>query len=327
MKKIIFLISLIFILGLSSCGDDTSSVVSENSSSALTSLQEVFSEVQEPSSDEEAMSIEESSEEISEEYSVPPSSFLLSTIETKVSSGINKTEMKYNEDGLLIENVSYAKGKVSTKYTYEYNDNGNLIVEAHYVYDNSGNVFYYTQNTYSHDEDGVLKSCELDENGDLYTISYEYDSEGRLASLQKSNKDGEIILHTEYNYSENNEGYTKINYTPDGIQKDVYDKNENMIEYSSENSNGVVTSNIIFEYDDYNNIIKSTNNKGVITEFKNTYENSLLISIQTFVDGEETEITEYKYDKYDNRIKEKVSSATGTVKREITNTWTPVFSE
>jgi len=322
MKKVAFFLLIILIFCLSSCGEDKSSKTSEDSSSDVVLKQDKESSVEDASS-----TIEEKSEEISEDPSTLPSYFLLSKIETKVSSGTNKTEMKYNEDGLIIENVSYAKGKLSTKYTYEYNDNGILIVEAHYAYDNSGNVFYYTKNTYSHDEDGVLKSCELDENGDLYTISYEYDSKGRLSSSQKSNKDGEIILRTEYNYLENNEGYTKINYTPDGLQKEVYDKNENMIEYSFENSSGVVTSNTILEYDDYNNIIKSTNNKGVITEFKNTYENNLLISIKTFVDGEETEMTEYKYDKYGNCIKEKVSSATGTVKREITNTWTPVYSE
>jgi len=225
MKKVAFFLLIILIFCLSSCGEDKSSKTSEDSSSDVVLKQDKESSVEDASS-----TIEEKSEEISEDPSTLPSYFLLSKIETKVSSGTNKTEMKYNEDGLIIENVSYAKGKLSTKYTYEYNDNGILIVEAHYAYDNSGNVFYYTKNTYSHDEDGVLKSCELDENGDLYTISYEYDSEGRLSSSLKSNKDGEIILRTEYNYLENNEGYTKINYTPDGLQKEVYDKNENMID-------------------------------------------------------------------------------------------------
>lgn len=334
MKKTVIFI-MMFCLFLTACSSENSSeaTLSSDSTNSEIASKEAISENLNSDVISEATgeaSCEESSEQESEEPSSPPTSFLLSTIEVKGLSGETKIEMKYNNDGKLIESANYSNGKILSKITYEVDINGNVTEEATYSYNNSGNVSFYTKRTYTLDDSGIIQSCVEDTNGNVTTVTYEYDSEGRKTHSKSVDNNGAITEEIEYEYTDNNGSCTVFFIS--GIfqgetQKTIYDENGNLIEYSHTNAEGTVLSESVSEYDEHNRIIKSTNNDGVVTEYLNVYENGSISSVTVIFDGEETERTEYTYDKYGNIITEKVLSVTGTVRRETVNTWKPVYSE
>lgn len=356
MKKIA-IIALMMALYLSSCGDaSSSSSISEEASSRVESTQEAESSVEESSQVAE-VSTEEASqamEESLDEPLTPPKSFLLTKVEEKRDDYVSITEKKYNDNGLLIETITNTNGKLSQKNTFDYNDKGIKTEDAFYIYDESGELIGFSKTAYTIDENGVEQGYTVMENGGFVTVTkeydeqgklssekavgkngvvylttYEYDEQGRLALMKMSDVDTEIQPHyftrVEYIYPENSEGYTTLSYDTLGTTiKTVYDKNENILEYVNTDENGVITYSCISEYDEHNNEIKSILDE-MVTEYKHTYENGLLVCTQVLVDGEEFDKATCTYDKYGNLLKTTHLSAAGTVKGETIQTWTAVY--
>ncbi len=160
-----------------------------------------------------------------------------------------------NVTGWSVKDYSGETGKLDIERKYD--AEGAYLGKTEYYFDDEHNNI----RTVSYDaEDKVISDNKNDNNSDY---SEEYDSNGRLAkSISTSTStwtdaDGKIEIHNYKNVTEYNEYEEEIKhsrYVDDVLDEysiKEYDANGNVAKSTSYDSDGTVTSYIIYQYNDY----------------------------------------------------------------------------
>lgn len=216
---------------------------------------------------------------------------------------------EYDDDGNLIrETLEYGDGY---EYTCEYDDNGNLLWETSDYGD--GDV---DERVYEYDSDGNLLR-ETFESSDGYSseLTYEYDRNGNLLWEAYENSDGDSHVCT-YEYDS---GGKPIKATNDA--NDDY-SSEHTYEYNSagnllrevyeryESSNGV-SYEYTHEYDDDGNLLREVYDDGGVVSHEYTFEydgdGNLLR--KTYENVEYSAENTYEYDSAGNLLREVYESS------------------
>ena len=167
-------------------------------------------------------------------------------------------EYEYDENGVLIYDVSYLNG--AKFHEYRYDSHGNVINEI--IFDRDGSIFNkntYTRNYDSeYDKDGnlVAEICYGKSPDNLY-YRYEYNKDGKK-TLERVYGDGVHI--TEYEYDENGiltsshyEYYNVDGGTLFSTRETEYDKNSNVVLELLYGEDGNLEFKDVYEYDEYGN--------------------------------------------------------------------------
>ena len=111
---------------------------------------------------------------------------------------------KYDENGNHIEEEMFGyatypdgtKKNTVTRYTWEYNEAGQMLKENFYGVD--GNLWHYF--VYEYDErDNLIKSTYYEGNGTMtYYSIYEYDEQGNIIKASTYEQNGNLQIATEY---------------------------------------------------------------------------------------------------------------------------------
>ena len=322
MKRIIAILLLASFMCLTACTADSSEKDSKDVTSEATSSEEVTEEASAAEESEEESVSPESEEESEEsiEERPTPEYVLLHVIETTGSFGIQKSENKYTQDYRIVESTGYSNGKLSNRTVYEYDENFFLIAEYTYTYGTDEKINSYMKRTYVCSEEGLVLSGTTEINGAVGTFTREYDSEDRILCSKQFDENGTVIDQNDYTYLDDNGSYNRLGFR--GITETlIYDEKGNMLEHYYTDAEGVVTSKSVCEYDEYDNITKSTDIDGAVTEYQNTYENNLLVKVVMTYNGEPGQTTEYTYDSAGQQASETVIGSDGTVTRQTTEKW------
>jgi hypothetical protein len=127
---------------------------------------------------------------------------------------IRTIEYVYNEDGLLDYDQSYdGKGNPEKRFVYSYDDKGKIREDYSYDNDNEFQMkFTYTYNF----KDEVDRNFRFDNKGNLLEIrNYAYDQNGNMISEKVTDKEGNPIKTTTFQYVYDKKG----NWTEKTIHK------------------------------------------------------------------------------------------------------------
>ena len=101
----------------------------------------------------------------------------------------------YNEDEKLVQAVSYdADGRPTATVEIPYDENGNPLKSVNYRSD-TGEI---STSDKTYDENGVLTQVRNYRAGTYFTLVYEYDSQGRISTIEEYDADnrlGQIMLY------------------------------------------------------------------------------------------------------------------------------------
>ena len=203
---------------------------------------------------------------------------------------VDKLLSIFNEMGNFTERIYSKNGKIDSKQTYIYNDQGNIIDKKEY--DSDGNL--KLQTTYNYDDNGN----KIEENtfGGYQTqkTTYKYDDKGReveslmTLSFQGINGSAELRITKEY------------------------DQKGNIIEEKNYNNHNKLSSKGIYTYDERGNKIKEIfiNLDSKKPEEKNIYiydKNNNKIEVQEYISENLSEKTIIKYDEKGNILEEHIT--------------------
>ncbi len=164
-------------------------------------------------------------------------------------------EHRYNENDLLIEQLtidSYEEIEAKNVYGYE---NENLILEEVYEYDE-----LISKQSFSYDEKGniIEENKWTEDDGNLRRVN-EYDKNDKLVKVLFYNKKEELAAKTEYSYNESG----KINEV---TEEDQHGKNTTTIQYDDKgnaveqveiNPNGDVNNKAIRKFNENNDVVET----------------------------------------------------------------------
>ncbi len=109
---------------------------------------------------------------------------------------------KYNKDGRMLEKRAYSKNGGLVALT-QYNEDGSGEAMG---YDSAGNV----TKKYHFDSDGIYdQKCEIKDGVEFYTLSTEYNSDGKALSQTLLNDDGELVKSVSVEFGDGYEIRTK----------------------------------------------------------------------------------------------------------------------
>ena len=208
----------------------------------------------------------------------------------------------FDEKGFKKKEIRYADGQIESIVTFEYDKNGNLLLENGSKPDSS---FLY-KTTMSYYENNLRKELYfyLPDGTYKYRNFAKYDKSGRMTELKYFWPDGLKSINT-YVYR----GHKKIEdteFTPDGVFRykwiNKYDNKDNLIEAVQYYPDNVINSKIVYEYDDGKLLIKQTNYFGESIQniLSFTYNNQKLVSSKTETTsaGRISAIYNYQYEFY-----------------------------
>lgn len=189
---------------------------------------------------------------------------------------------EYDENGNLILESRFDKAfemNYFFKYSYEYDEHNNCIAQI--IYGPDGNFRRKREYAYEYDENGN-KTAEFHDNVLMY--EYTYNENGFLTSTTAYQSDGSSSLKYKCSYYDDDTVKHEIHYSSNGyIQLECsYDKNGNLTKKSEYDSHGYLTNKHEYTYDENNNNRLSVDNyRGGSFESKYEYEydeNNYIIS-------------------------------------------------
>ena len=192
----------------------------------------------------------------------------------------------YNYDGNFrcIEDLQYdAKGKLTEKTTYEYKNNGEIVIRTLFILGD-----FINKTTTTHDYNGnIIEETKQFMDGFVSKNTYSYDSNGNKVE-QKLFKDDHLDQGYLYKYDKHGNKIEEHYFTPEGDWTDtkwIYNENGKLIEYACFSESGCFQNRNTYEYNEKGNLIKQCH--------FNDNDNNILHCI-----------TLYKYDDFGNTIEE-----------------------
>ena len=162
-------------------------------------------------------------------------------------------DFKCDEKGNKIEgtkfDVNRDRGSYEYKYTYKYDEKGNMIEENYYK---SSELNYKSK--YKYDEKGnkIEENWYNSAGGLWYKLTYKYDVKGNKIEQINNNADGSLFYKYTYKYD------VKGNKIEENINRKYtykYDVKGNMIEFNGSNADGSLVRRT-YKYDVKGNIIE-----------------------------------------------------------------------
>lgn len=310
-------------VALTACGEKSQSVAS--------------SEVTVEATSETATSETATSEVATEEQAVTGTGELLMATETMRYSADDVdgvvTTHKYNEDGVevftkkvdaandmttitvntldengnIVDTVSYSNGAKSSEMVFTYDDHDNLLTRA----DETGKVF--SESEYVYDDAGRITSetgyfYNGDEKTQDHVTEYTYDDTHDLAVKEVvTNQYGVETTERDFDTLAADDEYIETITTSTEDSEDdviVYHKrvaDDNTTYYLGEGSE------VTTEYDEHGNMTKQSGKDATMGNFEQTFENSYdkngnLVSIKSMYNGDDGYVIEYTYDYQSNLV-------------------------
>lgn len=214
-----------------------------------------------------------------------------------------------DENGNIVDTVSYTDGVKSSEMVFTYDDHDNLLTRA----DETGKVF--SENEYVYDDAGRITSetgyfYNGDEKTQDHVIEYTYDDTHDLAVKEVvTNQYGVETTERDFDTLAADDEYieTITTTTEDSEEEDdviVYHKrvaDNNTTYYLGEGSE------VTTEYDEHGNMTKQSGKDALMGNFEQTFENGYdengnLVSIKSMYNGDEGYVIEYTYDYQSNLI-------------------------
>lgn len=230
----------------------------------------------------------------------------------KVDAANDMTTITVNtldENGNIVDTVSYTDGVKSSEMVFTYDDHDNLLTRA----DETGKVF--SENEYVYDDAGRITSetgyfYNGDEKTQDHVIEYTYDDTHDLAVKEVvTNQYGVETTERDFDTLAADDEYieTITTSTEDSEEEDdviVYHKriaDNNTTYYLGEGSE------VTTEYDEHGNMTKQAGKDALMGNFEQTFENGYdengnLVSIKSMYNGDEGYTIEYTYDYQSNLV-------------------------
>lgn len=229
----------------------------------------------------------------------------------KVDAANDMTTITVNtldENGNIVDTVSYTDGEKSSEMVFTYDDHDNLLTRA----DETGKVF--SENEYVYDDAGRITSetgyfYNGDEKTQDHVIEYTYDDTHDLAVKEVvTNQYGVETTERDFDTLAADDEYIEtITTTTEDSEEDdviVYHKrvaDDNTTYYLGEGSE------VTTEYDEHGNMTKQSGKDALMGNFEQTFENGYdengnLVSIKSMYNGDEGYTIEYTYDYQSNLV-------------------------
>lgn len=201
----------------------------------------------------------------------------------------------------------------SSKTTYEYDANNNLIERISYYSDGTE----CCRHTYVFDtNNNMIEHNAYGSNGFVYSKKYEYDSNNNMTKESRLELDGTVSYWIDNIYDSNNNVVERLYHDSSGLVIRVtleYDSNSNLIKRTNTRVDGSQNDWVEYQYDSNNNLIEqsyySSNYNGLYLRDTFTYNsnNDITEWIKLYSINNQTSYRFiYEYDEYFNRIKETV---------------------
>jgi hypothetical protein len=214
------------------------------------------------------------------------------------------TDYTYNEDGYLIKE-EWRGGEGYGKVNYEYDNEGNMIVEERINYTEQiiDDEYYRVEISYD-DEGKVIKEVAVESHGIEIITEYTYNENDKIVKIITIDSTG-WENETVYTYDENGNVLSEIYTSSDGVYSNLYyayNDNGQLIkkysETSGEDQSLFFASTLEkYEYDDEGRLIKK--------EIHDIMKSSMLNNI-------DENITEtYTYDENGNLIEKNIKYESG----------------
>lgn len=228
----------------------------------------------------------------------------------KVDTANDMTTITVNtldENGNIVDTVSYTDGVKSSEMVFTYDDHDNLLTRA----DETGKVF--SENEYVYDDAGRITSetgyfYNGDEKTQDHVIEYTYDDTHDLAVKEVvTNQYGVETTERDFDTLAADDEYIETITTSTEDSEDdviVYHKrvaDDNTTYYLGEGSE------VTTEYDEHGNMTKQSGKDAMMGNFEQTFENGYdengnLVSVKSMYNGDEGYTIEYTYDYQSNLV-------------------------
>ena len=228
----------------------------------------------------------------------------------KVDAANDMTTITVNtldENGNIIDTVSYTDGVKSSEMVFTYDDHDNLLTRA----DETGKVF--SENEYVYDDAGRITSetgyfYNGDEKTQDHVIEYTYDDTHDLAVKEVvTNQYGVETTERDFDTLAADDEYIET------ITTSTEDSEDDVIVYHKRVADNNTTyylgegSEVTTEYDEHGNMTKQSGKDAMMGNFEQTFENGYdengnLVSIKSMYNGDEGYTIEYTYDYQSNLV-------------------------
>lgn len=212
-----------------------------------------------------------------------------------------------DDNGNIIDTVSYANGIKSNEMVYTYDDHNNLLTRA----DETGEVF--SENEYVYDDAGRIttKTGYVYSDGEKtqdHVIEYTYDDTHDLAVKEVvTNAYGTETTDRDFDTMAADDLYIEtVTTSMDGAEDEVLVYHKRVADDKTTYYMGE-GSEVNTEYDEYGNMTKQAGKDANMGNFEQTFENGYdengnLISVKSMYNGDEGYSIEYTYDYQSNLI-------------------------
>jgi hypothetical protein len=215
---------------------------------------------------------------------------------------------QFNKNGKVVEEQEYYYGgkEKASKRVYKYDENGEEIEEVVFTGDGQISAKYLYKNTYSKEQ--LLIGYTVLPEGHYSKILYYSNSQARQITSYSS--DGTIYRIRKFNFSGVINNYTEF-YADGSLQSNNnYNEHGNIILEVDYNIDGTIFQRKVYEYDDFQNLIKRTeyNSAGDISH---SWNNKLVFdNNQNIIDEKviENSVLIYHYKSEYNVNREKIKS-------------------
>lgn len=228
----------------------------------------------------------------------------------KVDAANDMTTITVNtldENGNIVDTVSYTDGVKSSEMVFTYDDHDNLLTRA----DETGKVF--SENEYVYDDAGRITSetgyfYNGDEKTQDHVIEYTYDDTHDLAVKEVvTNQYGVETTERDFDTLAADDEYIET------ITTSTEDSEDDVIVYHKRVADNNTTyylgegSEVTTEYDEHGNMTKQSGKDALMGNFEQTFENGYdengnLVSIKSMYNGDEGYTIEYTYDYQSNLV-------------------------
>ena len=228
----------------------------------------------------------------------------------KVDTANDMTTITVNtldENGNIVDTVSYTDGVKSSEMVFTYDDHDNLLTRA----DETGKVF--SENEYVYDDAGRITSetgyfYNGDEKTQDHVIEYTYDDTHDLAVKEVvTNQYGVETTERDFDTLAADDEYIET------ITTSTEDSEDDVIVYHKRVADNNTTyylgegSEVTTEYDEHGNMTKQSGKDAMMGNFEQTFENGYdengnLVSIKSMYNGDEGYTIEYTYDYQSNLV-------------------------
>ena len=228
----------------------------------------------------------------------------------KVDAANDMTTITVNtldENGNIIDTVSYTDGVKSSEMVFTYDDHDNLLTRA----DETGKVF--SENEYVYDDAGRITSetgyfYNGDEKTQDHVIEYTYDDTHDLAVKE--------VVTNQYGVETTERDFDTLAADDESIETittSTEDSEDDVIVYHKRVADNNTTyylgegSEVTTEYDEHGNMTKQSGKDAMMGNFEQTFENGYdengnLVSIKSMYNGDEGYTIEYTYDYQSNLV-------------------------